>query len=764
MAAQQSLPQYKGGYQALSQRRPSTGERPAVHIPIPEIHLPPSYHSPTRILVYVAAGIVGVLALLGIRSVVKEVWGPEVAVTGAKKMVEAMRNAPSVSSDKNVKEPVCVIARTYGAQIHYLPIFLLALWNSGLEDVRVFLLNTDKAMKTKHLRKASEFVNHLTGRRDFATFLDWPITTTGDYGYALTDQALLYFYDHPELNCEYLVLTNGDNLYSQTLGEMMKPWFEKKTDLMGINFVSHHKWRNATEEFDGDKTTSVEPGTSVTMFVDFKPLRIDLGAAIFRYDMLRRNNLTFGSTGGYGWFSDGQFIEKAHALSTSAVRIHEMADSDQYISILRKHDSRGFSTDISGILIVANITRIFYWLGDRFQTYLLVQSMLMVLAQFSLLYICLLYRDKSTGFVDPRSEAEIDALNGRTTSRRPGGLWQWKHFGSYLEFTALLILFHSATFLIFHSFNWYVTGLGFIALGLEATLPLPQLAVNFERKSTAGFRHSVLAGWLAGDCIKTIYFFVTPDNSIAFKACSCFQLSVDVLLCIQTWMYRKQTAIDIEEPLSAMKLPVLALLLSLVHLSSALYFYLEAGENKCFLEELPKDTIVVGHYKAEEWAESSKSYVVNDQLGIQIVVQEVESGDKVVNTRGLPQGKFTFTSHEAGDHQICLRSNYTGGWFSTPQVRMHLDIAVGEAKVDEEGEREHVKDLAGKVKELNNRLADIRREQQFQREREAEFRALSERINSRAMWWSVLQMGVLFGTCAWQLRHLRMFFESKKLR
>jgi hypothetical protein len=149
--------------------------------------------------------------------------------------------------------------------------------------------------------------------------------------------------------------------------------------------------------------------------------------------------------------------------------------------------------------------------------------------------------------------------------------------------------------------------------------------------------------------------------------------------------------------------------------------------------------------------------------GVLSLLQEVESGDKIVNTRGLPEGKFTFTSHEAGDHTICLQSNYTGGWFSTPQVRMHLDIAVGEAKVDEENEREHVKDLAAKVRDLNHRLADIRREQQFQREREAEFRVLSERTNSRAVWWSVIQMVVLGATCAWQLRHLRQFFESKKL-
>jgi hypothetical protein len=156
-------------------------------------------------------------------------------------------------------------------------------------------------------------------------------------------------------------------------------------------------------------------------------------------------------------------------------------------------------------------------------------------------------------------------------------------------------------------------------------------------------------------------------------------------------------------------------------------------------------------------------FVRSTDLVSSLCSQEVDTGDKVVNTRGLPEGKFTFTSHEAGDHTICLRSNYTGGWFSTPSVRMHLDIAVGEAKVDEDGEREHVKDLASKVRDLNSRLADIRREQQFQREREAEFRALSEKTNSRAVWWSLFQLVTLGATCFWQLRHLRLFFESKKL-
>ncbi|KAA1086124.1 emp24p/erv25p- protein [Puccinia graminis f. sp. tritici] len=95
---------------------------------------------------------------------------------------------------------------------------------------------------------------------------------------------------------------------------------------------------------------------------------------------------------------------------------------------------------------------------------------------------------------------------------------------------------------------------------------------------------------------------------------------------------------------------------------------------------------------------------------------------------------------------------------------MHLDITVGESRLDQDYEKEHVQDLAGRVKELNNRLQDIRREQQFQREREIQFRDLSEKTNHRAVWWSLVQIVVLFYMCVWQLRHLRGFFESKKLR
>ena len=83
--------------------------------------------------------------------------------------------------------------------------------------------------------------------------------------------------------------------------------------------------------------------------------------------------------------------------------------------------------------------------------------------------------------------------------------------------------------------------------------------------------------------------------------------------------------------------------------------------------------------------------------------QEVNSGDSVV--RGPSEGKFTFTSHEASNHSICLSTNNTAGWFqSNSQIRLYLDTVVGSTKPNVEQDRTHAGEVAGKIRDLNASL------------------------------------------------------------
>jgi hypothetical protein len=61
-------------------------------------------------------------------------------------------------------------------------------------------------------------------------------------------------------------------------------------------------------------------------------------------------------------------------------------------------------------------------------------------------------------------------------------------------------------------------------------------------------------------------------------------------------------------------------ILSLGAVAQALHFYVDGTSPKCFYEELPKDTLVVGHYEAQEWDDRLHSWSKHDGISIYISV------------------------------------------------------------------------------------------------------------------------------------------------
>ena len=113
---------------------------------------------------------------------------------------------------------------------------------------------------------------------------------------------------------------------------------------------------------------------------------------------------------------------------------------------------------------------------------------------------------------------------------------------------------------------------------------------------------------------------------------------------------------------------------------------------------------------------------MNPDLSISVTVDEVFDNDhRVVNTKTSHTGKFTFSAADAGDHRICFHvlGAGSGGWLSGGQnsgaVKLTLDLAIGETNSIKNADEGKVGELAQKVRDLNGRLMDIRREQVFQR-------------------------------------------------
>lgn len=197
---------------------------------------------------------------------------------------------------------------------------------------------------------------------------------------------------------------------------------------------------------------------------------------------------------------------------------------------------------------------------------------------------------------------------------------------------------------------------------------------------------------------------------------------------------------------------------------NSLYFHIKETERKCFIEELPDETLLVGKYKVQIFDRNTNSFLpTSPGIGMHVEIKDPEQ-KTILSKLYSSEGRFSFTTHMPGEHVICLYSNSTA-WFGGGELRVHMDIEVGEHAVDynEVASKEKLTELQLRVRQLLDQVEQISKEQNYQRYREERFRQTSESTNSRVFWWSVAQMTILVLTGLWQMKHLKKFFEAKKL-
>ncbi|KAF5280621.1 hypothetical protein FQA39_LY05269 [Lamprigera yunnana] len=202
----------------------------------------------------------------------------------------------------------------------------------------------------------------------------------------------------------------------------------------------------------------------------------------------------------------------------------------------------------------------------------------------------------------------------------------------------------------------------------------------------------------------------------------------------------------------------------MVHNAAGLYFHIGETERKCFIEEIPDETNVIINYKVELYDPRSGGYMPSSP-GIGMHVEVRDPDDKRLLSRVYSsEGRISFTSNVPGEHVICMFSN-SSAWFSGSQLRVHLDIQVGEHAINygDVVQKEKLTELQLRIRQLLDQVEQITKEQNYQRYREERFRQTSESTNSRVLWWSLTQTAILLVMGAWQMKHLKSFFEAKKL-
>ncbi|XP_017782142.1 PREDICTED: PQ-loop repeat-containing protein 1 isoform X2 [Nicrophorus vespilloides] len=200
----------------------------------------------------------------------------------------------------------------------------------------------------------------------------------------------------------------------------------------------------------------------------------------------------------------------------------------QYKQIKQTQDAEGFSLLVCLALLIANTLRIMFWFGKHFEYPLLIQSFIMNITMFTMIHLCVRVRNKNQ---------IMQARQRIFTDFDSKFFWNWTDFQSYMDCMLVFTIVSSFLMYLLMDYVIFVETVGFLAVFTEAMLGAPQLVKNFKNKSTEGMSITMVALWTFGDIFKTAYFFIR-EAPLQFWICGCLQVSIDLLILLQVYIYR----------------------------------------------------------------------------------------------------------------------------------------------------------------------------------------------------------------------------------
>lgn len=215
----------------------------------------------------------------------------------------------------------------------------------------------------------------------------------------------------------------------------------------------------------------------------------------------------------------------------------------QYCDLQRTRSCKGFSSAICFILLTSSILRILSYIMERYDFAMLLQSILMVVAQLLVLHLIVRLSSRGIASEDATTSHPNAPTETQSKQRRSylQAFWAWSSFAEYVLFLAIFTAFFGAIVAlqvlwiqspILPKVSLYVSTL------LESTLCMPQFYKNWRNKSTHGLNKMLVAAWIAGDAYKLGYAVLFKTGG-AFVVCPVIQLAVDFAIICQFVMYSR---------------------------------------------------------------------------------------------------------------------------------------------------------------------------------------------------------------------------------
>ena len=208
----------------------------------------------------------------------------------------------------------------------------------------------------------------------------------------------------------------------------------------------------------------------------------------------------------------------------------------QAIKFQKTKSSKGFSKSLCLLLLLANILRIYFYIGRPFEKSLLYQSIVVIISQIYLIHFYLKYQERSKDELPP----EKSILNHMTSWNEiitPSKIWKWDYEIDYYKFILFLFFFMSfICYLIGKDKIKFYDIIGTISVSIETFIEIPQIKENCATKNVKNLSGAMVLMWFIGDLFKSTYN-IANNSPIQMIIGGLIQNCEDVILSSQLIIY-----------------------------------------------------------------------------------------------------------------------------------------------------------------------------------------------------------------------------------
>ena len=199
--------------------------------------------------------------------------------------------------------------------------------------------------------------------------------------------------------------------------------------------------------------------------------------------------------------------------------------------------SKGFCLSMCLKTILSSIFKIYFWVGKRYNIYLLYQAILVLLLQYYIIIFYLKYSEKDCmKLVQLQKKTKISKTLKNFFDLKK--FWGWDNLFSFLFYSVVLGILIGFVCFIFGIHNKiFMEILGYIATAIDVFLGLPQIYTNYKLQNAHSLSTIMVGSFLLGDTFRT-YYYVTTKSPFQFILCGFLQVTINIILMLQIFYYR----------------------------------------------------------------------------------------------------------------------------------------------------------------------------------------------------------------------------------